>query len=490
MKATFKDISLTFITETIVLIGFIFIYRLLAKNFGPEGVGEYSLVRRVAGFIQPLLILGLGIGLPRYIAMSKDKGQRISYLKASSFTIAIFTLLFLLIANLFSARFARTFFGNIAYTDLVLPFSFLLMGLVLHILVYSYFRGRLFVKTFNSLQVINLALLPITILILFKNITISRLIILVGSSTLIIAFLFSLSFIKELFAPSKKVHLRNSSKELFSYSLPRVPGDFALAGLFSLGPIFAAHFTSIEEVGYLSVSQSLLMGMCGMVAPIGIILLPKVSHLVAQGEQETIKKNLDLFIAAVFQCSIFISIQLIIFTDSIVEYWLGSKFFAAIPVMRIVLVSAIFYAFYIAMRNVLDAIKVKPINTINISISLGTFLLIAGMLLFVFKFFSPVISLSIAFCSGLISLGILTYISLRKIYPENLKKDLKRFWIAAIINLLLAGVAILVKPFITLGLCYLIIFEIFLGAVYLLILWLLKTDWLRQIPERIRIYDR
>ena len=485
MRPIFKDISQTFITETIVLAGFIFIYRLIAKNFGPEGVGEYSLIRRVVSFIQPLLILGLGIGLPRYIAMSKDKDRRISYIKAGFLVITVFTSLFLIVINLFRTYFARTFFGNIAYTDLVLPFSFLLMGLISHILIYSYFRGRLFVKTFNSLQVINLSLIPIIILIFFKNITISKLIILVGGNTFVITFLFSLPFIKDLFAPLKKLQLKNSLKELFRYSLPRVPGDFALAGLFSLGPIFASHFTPIEEVGYLSVSQSLLIGMCGMVAPIGIILLPKVSLLIAQGEQETIRKNLDLFIAALFQCSIFVRAQLIIFTESIIKCWLGPEFFGAIPIMRIALLSTIFYTFYIGMRTILDATKVKPLNTINISISLGAFLLIAGMLLFIFKFFTPVISLSIAFSSGLMFLGILTYISLRKLYPENLKKDLKHFGIATIINLLLAGIAMSTKPFITSKLYYLIIFEIFLGIVYLSILWLLKMDWLRQILKRI-----
>lgn len=485
MRPIFKDISQTFITETIVLAGFIFIYRLIAKNFGPEGVGEYSLIRRVVSFIQPLLILGLGIGLPRYIAMSKDKDRRISYIKAGFLVITVFTSLFLIVINLFRTYFARTFFGNIAYTDLVLPFSFLLMGLISHILIYSYFRGRLFVKTFNSLQVINLSLIPIIILIFFKNITISKLIILVGGNTFVITFLFSLPFIKDLFAPLKKLQLKNSLKELFRYSLPRVPGDFALAGLFSLGPIFASHFTPIEEVGYLSVSQSLLIGMCGMVAPIGIILLPKVSLLIAQGEQETIRKNLDLFIAALFQCSIFVCAQLIIFTESIIKCWLGPEFFGAIPIMRIALLSTIFYTFYIGMRTILDATKVKPLNTINISISLGAFLLIAGMLLFIFKFFTPVISLSIAFSSGLMFLGILTYISLRKLYPENLKKDLKHFGIATIINLLLAGIAMSTKPFITSKLYYLIIFEIFLGIVYLSILWLLKMDWLRQILKRI-----
>jgi len=485
LRPIFRDISLTFIAEAIVLVGFIFIYRLIARNFGPEGVGEYSLVKKVIGFLQPVLFLGLGVGIPRYIAMSRDKEQRSSYLKAGGLTVVIFTFISLIFINLFKDHFATVFFGGMKYRDLILPFSLFLAGLILHNLVYSYFRGRLFVKTFNSLQVINLSLVPIIILIFFKNITISKLIILIGSNTFIIAFLFSLSFIKDLFAPIKKSQLKNSLKELFCYSLLRVPGDFALAGLFSLGPIFAAHFTSIQEVGYLSVSQSLLIGMCGMVAPLGIVLLPKVSLLTAQGEQETIKKNLNLFIAAVFQCSIFICIQLLIFTDTIIKYWLGPEFSGTIPVMRIALLSAIFYTFYIAMRTILDAIKIKPLNTINISISLGTFLLIAGMLLFIFKFFIPVISLSIAFSSGLACLGILTYISIRKIYPENLKNDLGHLWIATIINLLLAGVAMSTKPFVTSRLYYLIGFEIFLGIIYLSILWLMKMDWLRQIPKRI-----
>lgn len=66
LRPIFKDISLTFITQAIVLVSFFFIYRLIAKNFGPEGVGEYSLIRRVLGFFLPLLLLGLGIGIPHY----------------------------------------------------------------------------------------------------------------------------------------------------------------------------------------------------------------------------------------------------------------------------------------------------------------------------------------------------------------------------------------------------------------------------------------
>jgi len=82
-------------------------------------------------------------------------------------------------------------------------------------------------------------------------------------------------------------------------------------------------------------------------------------------------------------------------------------------------------------------------------------------------------------------LGILSYVSVRKIYPEKLNKDLNYLWTAISINIFLGSIAILTKSFIVSRFYYLIIFEILLGSIYLLILWVLKTDWLRKIPEKI-----
>ena len=485
LKPFFKDISLTFIAEAIVLIAFFFIYRLIAKNFGPEGVGEYSLVKRVLGFLQPLLLLGLWVGLPRYIAMAEDKEQRSSYIKAGGLTVATATFVFLIFVNLFKDYFAKIFFGTTNYSNLVLPFSLFLAGLTLHTLIYSYFRGQLLTKAFNILQVINLALVPIGILIFFKDISIEKLISLIGISTFVIAFVFALYFIKEFFVPIKKWQFTNSLKELLHYSFPRFIAGFVYAAFLSLGPIFATHFASIQEVGYLSVSQSLL-GVTGVaVAPLGLILLPKVSNMIAQKRTEEIKESLNYLIGATVQLSIFIFFQLIIFTDVIIKYWLGAEFIDAIPIMRIIFGSIIFYLFCGAVGSILEASKVKPINLINSCISLGVFLIISGILLFLIKLFPPIISLSVAFTSGLICLGILTYISIRKIYFEKLNKDLNYLWIAIGINTLLGGIALLTKSLVASRFYYLVIFEILIGVIYLLILWLLKTDWLRKIPEKI-----
>jgi O-antigen/teichoic acid export membrane protein len=207
--------------------------------------------------------------------------------------------------------------------------------------------------------------------------------------------------------------------------------------------------------------------------------------MITQKRDEDIKENLNYLIGATIQFSIFICFQMLIFTDTIIKYWLGSEFIDAIPVMRIIFLSIIFSLFCGAVGSILEASKVKPINLINSCISLGVFLIISGILLFLVKLFPPIISLSVAFTSGLICLGILTYISIRKIYPEKLKKDLNYLWIAIGINILLGSIAFLTKSLVASRFYYLVIFEILIGVIYLLILWLLKIDWLRKVPEKI-----
>ena len=88
----FKNLILTFITEGFVVVAMLIIYRIIARKMGSDGVGEYALIKRVVGFMVPLLLLGLGIGIPRYISMSQDKQQRSSYVKVSGLIILLFSI--------------------------------------------------------------------------------------------------------------------------------------------------------------------------------------------------------------------------------------------------------------------------------------------------------------------------------------------------------------------------------------------------------------
>ena len=481
LQVIFKHIVLTYITQLMILVAFLYVYRLIGNRLGAEAVGQYALAKRAVSLLSPVLLLGFAMGMPRYIAMSRDKQQRSAHLQAG-FVAVLLALVFLICMCLFRESFAKLLLGTAEYANLILPLALLLAGFILHSLVYSFFRGRLFVKTFNTLQILNLALVPLAALVLAGNISIDNVLILIGSMNIVVSLVF-LSFSKALFVRTERSQLMESLKDLLRYSLPRIPGSFALSGFFSLGPILAAHFASVEDAGYLSISQSLLSMAGTAIAPIGLVLLPKVSRMIMLGREDRIREHVNYLIGASIQLSVFIAAQAFIFADSIIHYWLGPQFLEAVPLMQIASCSIFFYLFYRTVGSILDATRVRPINAINLFISLGFSLLVAGVLVFMVDAVSPIIGLSIAFASGLTSLGILSYVSIRRLYSGKLRKDVEYFLIATVISAVMGGTAVLAKPFLILGLHYLVCFEILSGMIYLLILWLLRTDWLRQLPQ-------
>jgi len=485
IKPFFQDVILTFITQGLVLLSFFSMYWLIARSYGVEGVGQYSLVKKIYGLWQPLLLLGFSIGLPRYIAQSGDRKKSMDYLKTGGVAVIVVSFLFLFLINVFSQSFARIFFGSTNYSNFVFPFSFFFAGSILYSLAYSYFQGRLLIKLLNILTILTMALVPLAVIILWKGSPMEYIIDLIGIATFGITLFFLSFYIKELISPIKKESAKKLFKELFGYSFPRFIATLIYAALLSLCPIIAAHVATMKEVGYLSISQSLLTALGVAVAPLSLVMFPKVSNMVANKREKEVEENVNYLIGAIIQCAIFICFQLIIFSDIIIKYWLGPEFVDAVLIMRITFSSIIFYLFFVTIGNILEAIKVKPINLINLCISFGVFLIVSVVLLFLVKLFSPVIGLSVAFSSGLICLGILTYVSIRKIYPDKLSKDLNYLLVAIGINTLLGGVTLLIKLFISSKLFYLIIFEILISLIYLSILWCLKINWLKQIPKLI-----
>jgi O-antigen/teichoic acid export membrane protein len=480
LRGIYYDIFITFLTEIFVLTGFFVTYRLIAGHFGAEGVGEYSLVKRAISLFQPLLFLGLGMGLSRYLAAARGNKERAAYLQAGAGAILFFSLVFLFFVNSFRQSFALLVFGSTDYERLVGPFSMLLAGFVLHGFVYAYFRGFLKVKVFNVLQAINLVLVPIAVITIFHGKNIETIIYFTGVWVFFVGLIFLLFFLKDMIKPVSGV--RKSFKELMLYGLPRFGGDLILAGFFSLGPIFAAHVISIKEVGYLSISQSLLSSACAFLAPLGLVLLPRVSNLMAKGREDLIKKNISLLGEAVIQCSIYLCVQLICFSDIIIKYWLGADFIEAVPVLQIMFFSLAFYNFYIAFRSILDAVKTTPINTINLGISLVLFFGFSFLAVFQ-RYFSVLIGMSLAFTMALACLGLLTYYSVWKLYSESMCQIRDSFKIAVPLNILIIGLTLIAKPFIGGNIYFLFAYQLILGLAYFLVLYLRRTKWVLEVKN-------
>jgi len=187
--------------------------------------------------------------------------------------------------------------------------------------------------------------------------------------------------------------------------------DFGLSGLFSLPSTITAHISGVTIAGYVAFETSLLNMVGAGFAPLGLILLPKASQLVANKDFKILKiyviKILKItFILAVLGIAFFE-----IFTDKIILIYLDTLNSDLLIISRIIIIASIGYAIYVAMRNIIDVFYVKAINTKNVFISLIFFLIMSfGTILAKNSYIFIVIN----FVVSIILLGILTLIEVKK----------------------------------------------------------------------------
>ena len=126
-----KDYALTIIVQFVVLASVFLVYKLAAEFLGTDGFSGYALSRRTISLIQPALLMGLGVGIPRYIAYGyADPDQRnpYAYFISAFFILALVVCVFCFFLNLFNETFSFIFFGSSDYSDLILPITYMIIG--------------------------------------------------------------------------------------------------------------------------------------------------------------------------------------------------------------------------------------------------------------------------------------------------------------------------------------------------------------------------
>jgi len=107
----------------------------------------------------------------------------------------------------------------------------------------------------------------------------------------------------------------------------------------------------------------------------------------------------------IFQLGFFATIHTFIWSKEIVLVWLGPEYIDAVPIMKITILSLGPYLGYVVLRSIVDAIEVRAINTLNISLSLVFATVIS--IIFIYAGFGT-IGLAIGTTMGFAALGIMT----------------------------------------------------------------------------------
>lgn len=398
-----KDLQITFITELAIIFIGILIYRVVATRLGEVGFAEYALSRRSISFLIPLFVVGLGVGIPRFIAISnaEDKQKSDSYFLGALFFVGVEVSFVLVFCFSFREFCSNIFFGNAEYARLVIPLAISVVGALVDGLCYSFFRGNTHMGKANILRFINMAIVP-TIAISF-GFSVESFLLITGLGLIVVSSVFLLLILFTL-KPNLRL-IYQCTADLLKYGVQRVPGDFGLSAILALPAIISAHYFGVKQGGGLAFSLSLLTMSGAIFGPIGLILLPKASSLISTGQMPKLRYYVIKTIKIQGLLTILGFLFVEIFAKQIISFYLGNGYLYIVPVLRVTFVACIGYCFYVCMRSVIDAYYVKSYNTLNILISLIFFVICLSILtLFEVK----IILIQILFTLTILLLGTLT----------------------------------------------------------------------------------
>lgn len=391
----------------------ILVYKLAAHYLGRTGFSEYALARRTISLIFPVPVLGLAVGLPRYIGFSEGKGDTecaSRYYGATLWSIGSAAMVCLLLINLFAKPFAYVFFGDRSYAYFALPLSLIIVGFCLHTVVCGYFRGHMAMNRANILQFINMAVVPIVGLALFGH-SLVKALIAIGLMSMLVA---GLGLLLTPFQFIAKNNFREA-RELLQYGVQRVPGDFILMSLFTLPATFMAHLKGVQEAGFVAFGVTVISMIGSVFAPVGLVLLPKATTMLVGGARRELREHLQFILRVTFGVALALILLIGFSIPALIRLYLGSGFEQVVPIVRLLALGALPYSLYLVWRNLVDAYHKLGVTTAILSGGLTVFLVgsFTGRALGA----SPN-SMLIAFVFALFTLAVLSGLECRRILQD------------------------------------------------------------------------
>lgn len=369
---------LTFLTEIAGILVSLWVFRLVLQELGESGLSEFTLARRSLGLVVPTLALGLGVSLTRYVAMAQEGVEGRSphgYLVAGVLIISACVGLFLSFLIVAPELLAFAFFGSPDFQFLVPSLALWAVGQMFYGVVYAYYRGRMEMGRANALELAN-GLMPL-IAILFWGTSVQSVILVTGVLT---CLLVAGSLGKVLVSEGPPTgRIGRHSRELLTYGVRRVPGDFAFTALFTLPAVLVAHSVGVAEGGLVGFAIGMVTMMGTPFSPLSKTILPIASRLLQSGDVATLGtvviRTLWLSSTAVIAATVVAEAILPV----AMRIYLGEVPVGLIPIMRVLILAAPAYCVFVSFRSVIDAAHETAINARHCYVALTIFSAIAAV---------------------------------------------------------------------------------------------------------------
>lgn len=418
----------TYAAEGIAALGMVVVYG-FASRLGKEPLDLYVIVRRTVSFIYPFVLVGAVVGLTRYVALAKDPVVQRRYLFGALGWVLPLGALLCLAALIAPERAAWYLFNDGTQGALILPLAVMIAALSLHSVAYSYLRGRQRLHTANALSATALALVPCAAFYLFSDLLHVLWATAAGWAAGAVLALAPAFLGGPVGAAGKE------RAELFRYGLPRLPGDAAMGALLTIPVYVAGSAHGLSAGGQMGLGITLLNLASAVFSPVGILLLPASAARMASGDHAGLIAQVDRTV----RFSLFAAFAMLLGFEALapwlLDWYLGPSGADYLTMARVLFLGAPAFAFFVALRSLLDAYYVVPRNGVNLLAALLVLLLGCTIHL---AFGPPAWFLGVAVVVAMWYLAWLTFRDVRFVSSE-LKRRMERKGNAMRLVMVIAG---------------------------------------------------
>jgi O-antigen/teichoic acid export membrane protein len=393
LTGAFRSYGFAAITELFVVIGTAYAFGQVARHIGPIGFAEYQIARATLTSAQPALLIGLGVGLPRFVARSVGRygAAGVGYLRSAAIAGAVVIALIAPAALIFREEFALVVFGDPRFGHDVVGLVAVAVGLIADGIAYGYLRGVHRAAAANLVRAVTCAIAP-ALGVFFCRTVLSILVVMGVVTTVFALFMLILFRVREHIVVNPE-----SGRELILYCIRRVPGDICSALLLTIPTICATHLVGVIQAGFIGFGTSAIAVVLASLSPIGYVLLPYLSREIGAGRRNgayEATRWLPIGCGALATVAVLILWMIMPF---LVRVYLGPDFSSAAGPARLMVISAVPLAVYYGGRSIIDAYYNSSRNSIHLVVAalIQAILLIGGQ----------------AIVSGMTAIAVSTFLS-------------------------------------------------------------------------------
>lgn len=321
----------------------------IAKYFGSETYGLFSLAIIVIGIITSVASLGLGEGIIRYVSYyrGKKRFESIKILIDKTRNVFLFTAVLSTIALILTAPFiSDKIFRSEEFTPLIIGMAFAIPFILLSNIYLAVLRGFEKIKTYSALINIyqNSARLILILLFLmmgFGILSISLSYVITFSGLLLLSWYYSKKDLNTLEVKESSKDKR-ILKQAMSYSWPLLFTSVLYNAFYWTDSLLLGYFDSVEIVGLYSAAIT-ITSLFGIAPDLFMqMFFPLISFKYSQGKKELIAQLTRQVVKWIYILNIAVFLLVFFFPNHILNILFGPDFIGAAGTLRLLSIGALF----------------------------------------------------------------------------------------------------------------------------------------------------